>query len=132
MNNSITYSFLFIIILGIILSCVSFSSTLDYHNYNIDSESIYTSESGFTWPIPDFYTISSYYGPRTSPTNYASSYHYGIDIPASENTHFLASISGTITLADFAGSGGYTIVIESENIKVTYCHVSPNFMVSAR
>lgn len=95
MNNLFSYSFFIIVFLGIILSCVSFPVTLDYSNYGIEEDSIYTSEYGFTWPIPNFYKISSYFGPRVSPTAYASSYHHGIDIPASEGTYFLASISRT-------------------------------------
>lgn len=101
MNSLFTYSFLFIIILGVIFSCISSPLNSDYSNYGIDENSIYISESGFTWPIPDFYQISSFFGPRSSPTSYASSYHNGIDIPASENTYLLASISGTITSASF-------------------------------
>lgn len=132
MNNLITYSFIFILIFSIILSCLSFPFNLDYSDFGIDENTIYTSIYGFTWPIPGFYKISSYFGPRNSPTSYASSYHYGLDIPASENAYFLASISGTITFVGFNGSGGYTIILENENTKIIYCHVSPNFLVSVR
>lgn len=30
----------------------------------------------------------------------------------------------------FLGAGGYTITLSFDNYKVTYCHVSPNFIVS--
>lgn len=129
MNNLFSYSFLFIIILTIVISCIS-SLSLDYSNFEINEEDIYISENGFAWPIPNFYRISSYFGPRNSPTRYASSYHSGIDIPAPENTYFLASISGNITYTGFNGSGGYTIILENDNISITYCHVSPNFLVN--
>lgn len=92
MNNLFLYSFIFIIIITIIISLMSLSGT-DYSNYGINEEDIYISEEGFAWPIPGFYTISSYFGPRKSPTSYATSYHSGLDIPAKENTYFLASIS---------------------------------------
>lgn len=36
---------------------------------------------------------------------------------------------GSVTYTGFNGSGGYTIIIESENIRISYCHVSPNFLV---
>lgn len=104
MNKLFSGSFLFIIILGIIFSIFNFQS-YDYSNYGIDSNTIYTSENGFTWPIPNFYKISSYFGNRESPTSSASSYHRGIDIPAQEGTYFLASISGKITYTGFKGSG---------------------------
>lgn len=131
MNNLFSYSFIFMIILVIILSCMS-SYSLDYSNYNIEEKDIYISDKGFAWPIPGFIKISSYFGPRTSPTAYASSFHYGLDIPAQEGTYFLASISGTVVFTGFKGSGGYTIIIENNDIKVFYCHVSPNFLVSVR
>lgn len=37
---------------------------------------------------------------------------------------------GTITYLGFSGSGGYTIILENENKKVIYCHVSPLFLVN--
>ena len=131
MNNLFSYSFFFIIILVIIISCMS-SFTLDYSNYNINENDIYISEKGFTWPLPGLTGISSFFGPRTSPTAYASSFHYGLDIPASEGTYFLASISGIVVFTGFKGSGGYTIIIENDNTRVIYCHVSPNFLVNVR
>lgn len=58
-----------------------------------------------------------------------SSYHKGIDIGAKEGSPLLAIIDGEITFADFLGGGGYTITLSNNNIKITYCHVSPNFIV---
>ena len=104
----------------------------DYSSYNINEEDIYISESGFAWPIPNFYRISSYFGHRNSPTSFASSYHSGLDIPAPENTYFLASISGTVIHTGFNGSGGHTIILQNEDTLVTYCHVSPNYLVNTR
>ena len=104
----------------------------DYSSYNINEEDIYISESGFAWPIPNFYRISSYFGRRNSPTSFASSYHSGLDIPAPENTYFLASISGTVIHTGFNGSGGHTIILQNEDTLVTYCHVSPNYLVNIR
>lgn len=106
--------------------------TLDYSNYNINDGEIYISENGYAWPLPGFTKISSRFGARTSPTAYASSFHYGLDIPATEGTYFLASISGTVVFTGFKGSGGYTIIIENDDVKVIYCHVSPNFLVNTR
>lgn len=126
-----SYSFLFIIIFIIIVSCL-FSDSFNYSDFEIDENKIYTSEMGFTWPIPDFYKISSYFGLRNSPTAHASSYHKGIDIPALENTYFLSSISGNIIYTGFKGSGGYTIILENEDVQIIYCHVSPNFLINVR
>ena len=79
----------------------------------------------FIWPLDGYTYISSYFGYRTSPT-----YHSGIDIPAPEGTNILAVCSGTVTFASWGAGGGYTIVVENDDIKVSYCHVSPNFIVS--
>lgn len=59
----------------------------------------------------------------------ASSFHKGLDIGAPEGTNLYAVCDGTITFAGFLGGGGYTITLSSDNMKITYCHVSPNFIV---
>ena len=74
-------------------------------------------------------TINSYFGYRTSPTAGASSYHSGLDIGAPEGSKLIAVTSGEITFASFLGGGGYTITLTSGNIKFTYCHVSPYYIV---
>ncbi len=62
----------------------------------------------------------------------ASSFHKGLDIGAPEGTKLYASCDGKITFADFLGGGGYTITLSKDNMKITYCHVSPKFLVSVR
>lgn len=42
----------------------------------------------------------------------------------------IAIADGEITFRSFLGAGGYTITLSFDNYKVTYCHVSPNFIVS--
>ena len=91
--------------------------------------SVNISSSGYAWPIPGFTSITSYFGYRDSPTSGASSYHSGLDIGAPEGTKLIATTSGKITFASFLGGGGYTITLTSGNIKFTYCHVSPNYIV---
>ena len=88
--------------------------------------------SQYVWPIPGYTRISSYFGKRSAPTQGASTYHTGIDIPAPEGTSLFAVCDGEITFTGFLGGGGYTITLEpeNENIKFTYCHVSPNYIVS--
>ena len=73
--------------------------------------------------------ISSYFGKRISPTSGASSSHSGIDIPAPPGSKFIAVQDGEITFAGFLGGGGYTITLSTDSMKITYCHVSPNFIV---
>lgn len=90
---------------------------------------IVISSKGFAWPIPGYTTITSYFGRRNSPTAGASTYHKGLDIGAPEGTILIATIDGTITYCGFLGGGGYTITLSNGNMKITYCHVSPQFIV---
>ena len=92
------------------------SASLDFNN--------------FVWPLDSYTYISSYFGYRVSPTFGASTYHSGIDIPAPEGTNILSVCSGTVTFASWGAGGGYTIVVENNDIKVSYCHVSPNFIIA--
>ena len=85
---------------------------------------------GFVWPSPGYTKINSYFGKRISPTAGASNYHKGIDIGAPEGSKLIAVVNGEITYTGFLGGGGYTITLSKENMKITYCHVSPNYIVN--
>ena len=86
-------------------------------------------EHGFVWPSPGYTKINSYFGKRVSPTAGASSYHKGIDIGAPEGSKLIAVVDGIITYTGFLGGGGYTITLSKDNMKITYCHVSPTYIV---
>ncbi len=101
---------------------------IDFEN-RIIGEDMEISEYGFAWPIPGYNKITSYFGKRNSPTQGASSYHKGIDIGAPEGTVLIAVADGEITYTGFLGGGGYTITLSIEEMKITYCHVSPTFIV---
>ena len=85
--------------------------------------------SGYMWPAPGYTQINSYFGRRVSPTAGASSFHKGLDIGAPQGATLIAVTSGKITFTGFLGGGGYTITLSSGNMKFTYCHVSPNYIV---
>ena len=94
-------------------------------------ELIFYGDSNFAWPIPGYTAISSQFGKRNAPTSGASTSHKGVDIPAPEGTTLLATCDGEITFIGFLGGGGYTITITTENgIKISYCHVSPNYIIA--
>ena len=112
-----------LVFLIIFISCFFFSNNLTFYN-NLE-----ISKLGFVWPTPDYTYINSYFGKRFSPTAGASSFHKGIDIGAPEGSPFVAVVDGSITFTGFLGGGGYTITLSSNNIKITYCHVSPNYIV---
>lgn len=83
----------------------------------------------YVWPTPGYTYITSYFGRRSSPTAGASTYHKGVDIGAAEGSNLIAVCNGKITYTGFLGGGGYTITLSVNNMKITYCHVSPIFIV---
>lgn len=138
MSNSFFISFnklgklFFFLIMIVFLICLLFIPTINAHNLsNItdDGYSFMISDDEYVWPIPGYTSITSPFGKRYSPTAGASSYHKGIDIGAPQGTQLFAVTSGKITFTGFLGGGGYTITLTSGNMKFTYCHVSPNYIV---
>lgn len=125
---------LFSITFFVIFISIFFIPIIQSQNLNISTsvkgEIINLNSNGFTWPIPGYNNISSYFGKRKAPTSGASSFHYGIDIPAPQGTNLIAINDGEITFCSFLGAGGYTITLSFDNFKVSYCHVDPNFLVS--
>ncbi len=129
--------FLNFIVFFIIFICIFFIPFFYNSNTNVNSSSnevIFVNPfSDYQWPIPGYNRISSYFGKRNAPTQGAATFHKGIDIPAPEGTLLFAVCDGVISYTGFLGGGGYTITLNSseyKNIKFTYCHVSPNFIVS--
>lgn len=133
MSNSFFLPFkIFFIILIIFIIIISlFFIPIAPNSYYVPNSNFTfdISASGYAWPSPGYTTINSYFGYRSSPTAGASSYHSGIDIGAPEGAAFIAVASGKITFTGFLGGGGYTITLTSGNIKFTYCHVSPIYIV---
>lgn len=128
--KSLYYFIILLIIMVIIISCFfipSFSNTEILKN--IEEGKIVISLSGFAWPIPGYTTITSYFGKRKSPTQGASTFHKGLDIAAPEGTVLIATTDGKITYTGFLGGGGYTITLTKDNMKITYCHVAPFYIV---
>lgn len=117
------FSFFYFILLATIFICL-FAPLIFFSAGN--------NSNSFVWPLPEYTYISSYFGHRTSPTSGASTYHSGIDIPAPEGTPILSVCSGEVTFCSWGAGGGYTIVVQNNALSVSasYCHVSPNFIVS--
>lgn len=122
------------LILFSIIICIFFIPSIsDGSNYQNSEEKqiIFYGNTNYAWPIPGYTAISSPFGKRTAPTSGASTYHKGVDIPAPEGTNLIATCDGQITFTGFLGGGGYTITLtNTEGIKISYCHVSPNYIVS--
>lgn len=78
------------------------------------------------WPISGGGgRISSNFGPRTSPTAGASSYHRGIDIAAASGTPIVAADSGTVVTATYSSSAGnYAMIAHGNRLYTVYMHCS--------
>lgn len=125
------YRFLCILIIIVFFICFLFIPIIFSSNLPLDGldYSSLISSTGYLWPTPGYTYITSYFGSRDAPTSTASSFHSGIDIGAPEGASFIAIASGKITFTGFLGGGGYTITLTSGNMKITYCHVSPIYIV---
>lgn len=74
--------------------------SIQIENYNISTQGS-SFDGEFIWPLPGYNYISSYFGKRNSPTQGASSYHSGIDIPAPAGTKILAVCSGNVSFCSW-------------------------------
>lgn len=93
-------------------------------NNTTTSATTYTG-GAFTWPVPGCYSISSYFGARTSPTAGASSNHKGIDIPCSSGTPVVAVASGTVIVATYNyAEGNYVAIDHGGGVVTLYMHNS--------
>ncbi len=89
----------------------------------------YTSAPAFNgtlyWPMPVYTRISSYFGPRESPTAGASTIHKGVDLAAPTGNTVVAAAAGTVVKSYFSSSYGNYIVISHGNGLLTgYAHMS--------
>ena len=82
------------------------------------------SESGFLWPLPGRYNLSSLFGSRKHPITGKANNHTGIDIPASSGTSILAAKSGVVTTSTYNNSyGNYVVVSHSDGTSTLYAHM---------
>ncbi|MDJ1372247.1 M23 family metallopeptidase [Gulosibacter molinativorax] len=85
-------------------------------------------QAGVVAPVGDS-TISSYYGPRDSPTAGASSWHEGVDYTPGYGAPVGSMAAGTVTNVSYGGTG-YGLYIEVEHtingqsVKTVYGHLS--------
>lgn len=83
----------------------------------------------FTWPIPGYYTITSYFGNRTAPTAGASFYHKGIDIACDTGASVVAASSGTVLVAAYNyAEGNYVCIDHGGGVVTVYMHNSALFV----
>ena len=83
----------------------------------------------FQWPLPQDYTITSYFGYRKDPFTGEIRYHNGTDIGAPGGTPILAAADGTVTIANgidsWGGGYGYHIKLRhNDTFDTLYAHCS--------
>lgn len=76
----------------------------------------------FLWPVPNFYKISSQYGPR------GRKHHDGIDIPAPRGTPIVAVDSGVVIYSNngIRGYGNMIVLSHGDDIFTVYAHNKKN------
>lgn len=73
--------------------------------------------------------VTSPFGRRRAPAKGSSSFHSGVDLAVPEGTNLLSVIDGKVTLAQFQGAGGCSVTVKNEEFQVSFCHVSPKYLV---
>ena len=125
-NILIPYFFCIIltIFIVVILLTQNYAITIDK---NILGNKVYINNE-YIWPVIGYNRISSYFGKRNAPTKGASTYHSGIDIAAPTGSNLVSIFDGKIIYVGFNGAGGYTIIVQKDNMKVNYCHVHNDYL----
>lgn len=91
---------------------------------NTGSTTVY-SGGVFTWPVPGYNQITSYFGSRTSPVAGASSNHRGIDIACDTGAAVVAAASGTVIVAAYNyAEGNYICIDHGGGVVTVYMHNS--------
>ena len=91
-------------------------------------------EGVLSWPLssssPNYNWISSYFGPRPSPTAGASSNHGAIDIPVNYQPVYSAASGRVVSAGWMSGYGNYIEIDHGNGYYTAYGHLS-SFNVSA-
>ncbi len=86
---------------------------------------VISSETGYLWPLPGYYQLTSQFGYRIHPITGKPHSHTGIDIPAPGGTSILAAKSGQVVTSAYHYSYGNYVVIDHGNGNSTlYAHMS--------
>ena len=86
---------------------------------------VISSETGYLWPLPGYYQLTSQFGYRIHPITGKPHSHTGIDIPAPGGTSILAAKSGQVVTSAYHYSYGNYVVIDHGNGNSTlYAHKS--------
>jgi len=86
--------------------------------------------TGYQWPLPGYYRLSSLFGPRKHPISGKQHDHTGIDVPAPRGTPILAARGGVVLLArSHASYGNYVTLSHGATESTLYAHMT-HYIVS--
>lgn len=76
----------------------------------------------FLWPVPNFYKVSSHFGPR------GKKHHDGVDIPAPKGTPIVAVDTGVVIYSDngIRGYGNMLVIAHGNDMFTVYAHNKKN------
>ena len=81
--------------------------------------------SGYVWPVPGYYRITSVFGPRIHPITGRPGNHTGTDIAAPGGTPIHAARGGVITISTYNSSYGNYVVVQHDNgVSTLYAHMN--------
>ena len=81
--------------------------------------------TGWQWPVPGRYKITSTFGPRIHPITGLPGNHTGTDVAAPKGTAILAARGGVVTISSYNNSYGNYVVVQHDNgIATLYAHMS--------
>lgn len=81
--------------------------------------------TGWQWPVPGRYKITSTFGPRIHPITGLPGNHTGTDVAAPKGTAILAALGGVVTISTYNNSYGNYVVVQHDNgIATLYAHMS--------
>lgn len=78
----------------------------------------------FLWPVPNFYKVSSHFGPR------GRRHHDGVDIPAPKGTPIVAVDHGVVIYSDdgIRGYGNMVVLAHGDDVFTVYAHNTKNLV----
>ena len=81
--------------------------------------------TGWLWPLDNYFTITSLFGPRIHPITGKPGNHTGTDIAAPKNTPIKSARGGVVITATYNNSYGNYVVVQHDNGYATlYAHMN--------
>ena len=101
----------------------------EYEAQRQQNGTVIVSESGYAWPLPGHYRLTSLFGYRIHPVSHKPHSHSGIDIAASTGTPIQAARSGQVSTSVYGTGaywsyGNYVVIDHGDGETSLYAHMS--------